>query len=76
MTAFNRQPSRDVVARAKGVPIVVEDFVGSREIARAMAAADPFGIDDPCRFAPNGRHYAIGSCGEVACCYCAKTFWK
>ena len=56
--------------------IPVARFVSEREIAAVMRASDPFGVDDPCPFAPDGRHYGIGSCGEVACCYCAKIFWK
>jgi len=51
-------------------------FVGEREIATVMRSLDPFGVDDPCAFSPTARHYGIGSCGDVACCYCGRVFWK
>jgi hypothetical protein len=51
-------------------------FVSEREIAAVMSAvADPFGTSQRCDFSPDGRHHAIGSCGDVVCCHCSRIFW-
>jgi hypothetical protein len=68
---YARQPSPHVVESAK-----VLSFIGEREIATVFRAFDPFGIDNACEFSPTGQHVAIGSCGDVACCHCAKIFWS
>lgn len=53
----------------------IVNFIGEREIAEVLRAADPFGIDDPCPFNPSGHRF-IGSCGDVACVHCAKVAWS
>lgn len=56
-------------------PKVVK-FVSERDIAAMIAAVeDPFGAGERCAFSVDGRHHAIGSCGDVVCCNCAKIFW-
>lgn len=73
--SFYRAPQAHVIAASKGKPSV-HTFIGEREIDAVLRAADPFGIEDQCEPSPNGRHYAIGSCGDVVCCYCARIFWR
>ncbi|KGT75834.1 hypothetical protein MA20_32110 [Bradyrhizobium japonicum] len=52
-------------------------FVSEREIAAVMAALeDPFGTAERCEFSADGQHRAIGSCGDVVCCHCARIFWN
>jgi hypothetical protein len=68
---FARQPSRRTIQAAK-----VVSFIGEREIDAVLRAADPFGIDDACEASPTRKHYGIGSCGDVVCCYCARIFWS
>lgn len=64
-----RRPTPHAVQSAKFV-----SFIGEREIDAVLRAADPFGIDDACELNPGGRHHAIGSCGDVVCCYCSRIF--
>lgn len=67
-----RKPARHAEHSAK-----IVSFVSEREIAAVMCTNDdPFGTQDRCSFSPDGRHHAIGSCGDVACCYCARIFWS
>jgi hypothetical protein len=68
---YNRQPSRHVIESAR-----IVCFIGEQEITDAFRAADPFGVADRCELGPRGEHYAIGSCGDVVCAYCARIFWS
>jgi hypothetical protein len=68
---FARSPAPHVVKSAE-----IISFAREREIASAFHAVDPFGIDDHCEFGPRSEHFAIGSCGDVVCCYCARIFWS
>lgn len=68
---YARQPAPHVIHSAH-----VVSFVGEREIAAVLRASDPFGIDNACGLSPTGRHTAIGSCGDVVCCHCARVFWS
>jgi hypothetical protein len=66
-----RKPARHAEQAEK-----IVSFVGEREIAAVMAAiGDPFGTSEGCAFSPDGQHHAIGSCGDVVCCHCARIFW-
>jgi hypothetical protein len=63
-------------ARHAERPADIISFVGEREIAAVISAIeDPFGTDARCTLSPDGRHHAIGSCGDVVCCHCARIFW-
>lgn len=65
------KPARHAAQTAK-----VVKFVSERDIAAMIAAAeDPFDAGAQCAFSADGRHHAIGSCGDVVCCNCAKIFW-
>lgn len=68
---YARSPAPHVIDAAK-----VISFVGESEIAAVFNAFDPFGLDPACEFGPNGRHTAIGSCGDVVCCHCSRIFWN
>jgi hypothetical protein len=68
---FARQPSRQTIQASK-----VVTFIGEREIGEVLRASDPFAIEDACAVSPNGLHQAIGSCGDVVCCHCARIFWS
>lgn len=72
--SYARSPRAHVIDHAKGAPVI--HFVGEREVDAVLRAADPFGIADACELSPTGNHYAIGSCGDVVCCYCARIFWR
>lgn len=76
--SFAHLPRHHVINHSLGTsPVAVVTFVSEREISEVMAAAsDPFRIDDPCLYGPNGDHHGIGSCGDVVCCYCGRVFWK
>jgi hypothetical protein len=71
---YARQPSPHVVEAARSGQVVT--FIGEREMDAVLRCADPFGIDDVCEFNPIGKHYGIGSCGDVVCCYCGRIFWR
>lgn len=63
-------------ARHAERPANIISFVGEREIGSVIATiADPFGTSARCTLSPDGRHHAIGSCGDVVCCHCARIFW-
>ncbi|UFW75153.1 hypothetical protein [Bradyrhizobium sp. WU425] len=65
------KPARHAAQSAK-----VVKFVSERDIAAMIAAVeDPFGAGERCAFSADGQHHAIGSCGDVVCCKCAKIFW-
>ena len=68
---YARQPAPHVIHSAH-----VVSCVGEREIAAVFRASDPFGIDNACELSPTGQHVAIGSCGNVVCCHCARVFWS
>lgn len=65
-----RNPASHVIKAAQ-----VIRFIGERNLAEVFAAVDPFGLDNDCEVSPNGQHQAVGSCGDVVCCHCAKIFW-
>ena len=70
---FHRQSQAAALDRA-GIAATVSAFV-AEEVAFANRTSDPFWVDDPCPFNPTG-HQFIGSCGDVACCHCAKVVWS
>lgn len=66
-----------IPARHAEHPGTIADFVSPRRIAAAIAAVEePFGTGERCALSPDGRHLAIGSCGDVVCCHCARIFWS
>lgn len=67
-----RKPARHAEQSVK-----IVNFVSEREIAAVMAAMEePFGTAERCAFSADGQHHAIGSCGDVVCCHCARIFWS
>jgi hypothetical protein len=74
MTAFNRQPSPDVIHHAKGAPVLI-DFRIERETAAVMRTLDPYmhGVD-PC--VQSAEHYLIRSGGDLVCANCERVFWR
>jgi hypothetical protein len=67
---YARQPAPRAIRSADVV------FVITSEIAAVIRASDPFEIENVCELSPTGQHAAIGSCGDVVCCHCAKVFWQ
>jgi hypothetical protein len=67
---FNRTIQPSALTRAELVPVVRSFFA-----LDVTTPADPFGIDDPCPFNPDG-HYPLRFHREIVCPHCSKVLWS
>lgn len=70
---FARTPAPHVIEASKGARVY--QFIGEREIAAVMGAADPFNVANRCPVNATG-HQPIPSCADVVCGHCGKVFWR